>query len=57
MYAIAWKSKNTGFTGQGSPVFDTLQECQNACDEINVKLNTHHHWPVLVAEPIKESAE
>ncbi len=43
-YRICWKSKQTGSTGQGEPVFSSREIAQTTADEFNKEYPDLEHW-------------
>ena len=44
MYKICWKSKFTGKTGCGEPVFTTEKSAQDTADDFNRDYPHLEHW-------------
>ena len=44
MYKICWKSKVTGATGRGEPVFTTKKSAQDTADDFNENYPYLEHW-------------
>ena len=44
MYKICWKSKFTGKTGCGEPVFTTEKSAQDTADDFNRQYPYLEHW-------------